>query len=187
MGNCFPGLDMDVRNLDRRFFPGLVFEFISDGDTPEPNRLGALLLYPDGRGDPELQPEYLDQLGPADRALIAPLRADLFKRLIGDLQDQLATGTWYLDWIEQGGKRISTKTPPPENLPFDGIVVWRLVRGLTPGEVSIGLGRAWCSGSRSSCGVEGLAPAVHRAAYRGAQSRLSAGRVDDEHVLALAA
>jgi hypothetical protein len=141
VGNCFPGLDMDLRNLDRRFFPGLVFEFVSDGDTPEPDRLGALLLYPDGRGDPELQPEYLDQLGPEDRALIAPLRATLFKQLIGDLQGKLASGTWYLDWIEQGGKRLSTRTPPPENLPLDGIVVWRLVRGLTPGEVTIGLSR----------------------------------------------
>lgn len=155
VGNCFPGLDMDVRNLDRRFFPGLVFEFISDGDTPEPNRLGALLLYPDGLGDPELQPEYLDQLGPADRALIAPLRAALFKRLIGDLQDQLATGTWYLDWIEQGGKRISTKTPPPENLPLDGIVVWRLVRGLIPGEVSIGLGRRGAPGRAAHVELKG--------------------------------
>src|SRR5215207_2128408 len=25
--NCFPGLEYDQRNLDKQFFPGLVFEF----------------------------------------------------------------------------------------------------------------------------------------------------------------
>ena len=29
VANCFPGLELDVRNLDRRFFPGLVFNFVS--------------------------------------------------------------------------------------------------------------------------------------------------------------
>src|SRR5580700_6276439 len=29
VGNCYPGLEFDHRNLDRRFFPGLVFEFVS--------------------------------------------------------------------------------------------------------------------------------------------------------------
>ena len=27
VGNCFPGLEFDHRNLDRRFFPGLVINF----------------------------------------------------------------------------------------------------------------------------------------------------------------
>lgn len=141
VANCFPGLDMDVRNLDRRFFPGLVFEFVSEGNIPEPDRLGALLLYPDGRGDSDLRPEYLDQLEPSDRTWIAPLRADLFGKLNGELQDQLANGTWYLDWVEQGGTRISMTEVRPEGppAPLDGLVVWRLVRGLTPGEVAIGL------------------------------------------------
>ena len=31
VGNCFPGLEFDHRNLDRRFFPGLIFNF---GVTP---------------------------------------------------------------------------------------------------------------------------------------------------------
>jgi len=131
VANCFPGLDMDVRNLDRRFFPGLVFEFVSEGNVPEPDRLGALLLYPDGRGDTDLRPEYLDQLGPSDRDLIAPLRAKLFEKLNGDLQTQLSEGSWYLDWIEQGGKRISTAEGEPgdKRTYLDGLVVWRLVRG----------------------------------------------------------
>ena len=28
VGNCFPGLEMDVRNLDRRFFPYLAVDFV---------------------------------------------------------------------------------------------------------------------------------------------------------------
>ena len=27
VGNCFPGLEFDHRNLDRRFFPGLIINF----------------------------------------------------------------------------------------------------------------------------------------------------------------
>ena len=149
VGNCFPGLDLDVRNLDRRFFPGLVFEFISSGNTPEPDRLGALLLYPDGRGDSDLRPEYLEQLEPKVRKWIAPLREDLFSRLNGDLQDKLADGVWYLDWIEQGGKRIPMgqhqADGPTEWL--DGMVVWRLVRGLTAGVVTVSLCRRGTSES----------------------------------------
>jgi hypothetical protein len=143
VGNCFPGLDMDVRNLDRRFFPGLVFEFVSSGYAPEPERMGALLLYPDGRGDTDLRPEYLNQLEPAVRAWLAPLREDLFARLTGDLQDTLADGSWYLDWIEQGGTRISMNQAQPDgsSAPLDGMTVWRIVRGLTPGEVTINLRR----------------------------------------------
>ena len=36
VANCFPGLELDVRNLDRRFFPGLVFEFVVRNDTGAP-------------------------------------------------------------------------------------------------------------------------------------------------------
>src|SRR5215472_5260807 len=35
VANCFPGLELDVRNLDRRFFPGLVFNFIDQGPNNE--------------------------------------------------------------------------------------------------------------------------------------------------------
>ena len=30
VGNCFPGLEADLRNLDRRFFPYLAVDFSSD-------------------------------------------------------------------------------------------------------------------------------------------------------------
>src|SRR5258708_2733625 len=36
VANCFPGLELDVRNLDRRFFPGLVFNFVEPADQRKP-------------------------------------------------------------------------------------------------------------------------------------------------------
>src|ERR1700681_366626 len=42
VGNCFPGLEFDHRNLDRRFFPGLIFNYgtipptLADVDPRDP-------------------------------------------------------------------------------------------------------------------------------------------------------
>lgn len=143
VGNCFPGLDLDLRNLDRRFFPGLVFEYVSAGNVDEPQRLGALLLYPDPRGDTDLQPEYLEQLDPSQHAMIAPLRKALYAALTQDLGTRLSAGTWYLDWVEQAGHRICMSQHQADGpmLPLDGLVVWRIVRGLEVGATSIGLRR----------------------------------------------
>ena len=33
VGNCFPGLEMDLRNLERRFFPFLEVDFIFDAQN----------------------------------------------------------------------------------------------------------------------------------------------------------
>jgi hypothetical protein len=33
VGNCFPGLEMDLRNLERRFFPFLQVDFLTDGQN----------------------------------------------------------------------------------------------------------------------------------------------------------
>src|SRR5438105_3441749 len=44
--NCAPGLEIDQKNLDRRFFPGLVFEFLLAGP-------GALLVHVD-EADPDI-------------------------------------------------------------------------------------------------------------------------------------
>ena len=43
VANCYPGLEYDHRNLDRRFFPGLVFEFVSQGDATAPSVILNLL------------------------------------------------------------------------------------------------------------------------------------------------
>ncbi len=141
VANCYPGLELDVRNLDRRFFPGLVFEFVARADTGSPyttpERYGALLSYVDIY-DPDLQ---LDT--PEARHL-----NDLLNNA-----SQLATGDWYLDWVEQAGRRItmSWRRPDPtredparrqhERTPLDGLFVWRLVRSLEQGPVKLGLAR----------------------------------------------
>ena len=78
VGNCFPGLEFDHRNLDRRFFPGLVFEF-SDG--------GVRLLEVDVN-DPDLDQK-------------------MRKTLTGTTGVKLGQGAWFLDKITQGGKVIS--------------------------------------------------------------------------------
>ncbi len=137
VANCFPGLDMDLRNLDRRFFPGLVFEFVSGQSDTDPWQ-GARLLYCDALGDPDLQPEYLDQLEqiPADylaglgvgfagvrRTIRKRQRALLAQLHDPDLRDDFnsgaveltrppagatpADGAWFLDWIQQGRTRIA--------------------------------------------------------------------------------
>ena len=117
VANCFPGLEIDIRNLDRRFFPGLVFEFISEG---------ARLAYVDVYEDPDLKSD-----DAAAQKLYLQLSDD-------DLQDTLSKGHWYLDWIEQGGKRMSMHW---QGEPLGDIFVWRLVRSLAPGPMSIGLQR----------------------------------------------
>jgi len=147
VGNCYPGLDTDLRNLDRRFFPGLVFEFVArrDTDAPytEPHRYGAWLSYIDNWGDPDLQPEYVRGLDEPDRKWVAPLAGPLLDALKGTVGETLSVGIWYIDWIEQHGKRISMneRLPDGSTRPLDGLFVWRLVRGIERGPVTIGLGR----------------------------------------------
>src|SRR5262249_1318232 len=146
VSNCYPGLDTDVRNLDRRFFPGLVFEFVARRDTDrpytEPMRYGALLAYVDHWGDPDLQPQYLLTLPDNVRKEIQDLSTDLLKMLRGAQGDALRKNEWYLDWIEQHGKRITMdRLDTTPATPLDGLFVWRLVRGLEPGPVTIGLVR----------------------------------------------
>ncbi len=121
VANCFPGLEFDVRSLDRRFFPGILFDFIPapwypDPDTPN-NQQGARVAYADYQLDPML---------PEDSP--EPWIQNLLGQLAG-LQTQLQTGRWYLDWVEQCGKRIEMYQDT-NGLPYDGTMVWRLVRGL---------------------------------------------------------
>ena len=40
VGNCYPGLEFDIRQLDVRFFPGLTFEFLRQLNGPEGGALG---------------------------------------------------------------------------------------------------------------------------------------------------
>jgi hypothetical protein len=134
VANCYPGLELDVRNLDRRFFPGLVFEFVARDDNQaaytEPAwRYGAWLNFVDYLLDPDLQSE-----------------DPTVKKLLLDIMLQAGTlggsNDWYLEWIQQKGKRISMRDYSPDgDYPLDGLYVWRLVRGLEPGPLTIALKR----------------------------------------------
>ena len=63
VANCFPGLELDVRNLDGRFFPGLLFRVVTAPAAPVPealpNQAGIRLAYVDYQNDPML-PERSD-------------------------------------------------------------------------------------------------------------------------------
>jgi hypothetical protein len=133
VANCFPGLELDVRNLDRRFFPGLVFNFVTPaGEKPRGMHYGAKLAYvdvpedPDLGLDPDTAARLFDSLG-ITREEIQKLYDDITNK-----SDQLSDGKWYLDWVKQGKARLSVGS-------LDGAEVWRMLRGLEPGRVEIGL------------------------------------------------
>src|SRR5579871_5576106 len=120
VANCYPGLEYDHRNLDRRFFPGLVIEYISQGDASSPAVAlqGARLVEVDTT-DPELrtnEPRYQKRAA----KLAAQLRGVDGDRLGGP------GAPWFIESINQGGKEIACYGGPEGNL--DGMVIWRLVR-----------------------------------------------------------
>jgi hypothetical protein len=134
MANCFPGLEIDVRNLDRRFFSGLVFNFVESSDDAEndPNA-GAKLAYVDALEDPDLQlSSAATQYRLYQVLKIDPKVAQALYDKLTDPNCLPTTVNWYLDWLQVGNKRISTRG-------LTGSVVWRLVRGLEQGPVSIKL------------------------------------------------
>ncbi len=139
VGNCFPGLEFDQRNLDRRFFPGLVFEFIeSDSPTSTIVRRGARLLNLEFR-DPDLN----QSNNPALNDVAQQLRAALQGAAGTALSDGSATSFWYLDTLEQQGISIPLFDLAADGTkqPLSGLIVWRLVRSLEPGLVKIKLVR----------------------------------------------
>ncbi|KIC41852.1 hypothetical protein RA27_00040 [Ruegeria sp. ANG-R] len=135
VGNCFPGLEMDVRNLDRRFFPGLVFNAARVPLNPVPeapkNSQGFHLVFVDYFYDPMLpdnSPEEWVQT--------------LLEAYSGDVGANLSQGRWFLSWVEQSGKRITFKEE--DGTPYDGLMIWRFIRSLEHGDdkpVSIALER----------------------------------------------
>lgn len=131
VGNCFPGLEWDVRALDGRFFPGLLFWVVADPLLPVPeapkNQAGILLRELDYLRDPML-PERSPE--PWVQRLLA---------IYGGPQGvALASGRWYLQFIEQGGKHIDCVDA--QGAPLDGELVWRFLRSVAPeGRLRIGL------------------------------------------------
>lgn len=142
VGNCYPGLEMHVRSLDARFFPGLLLVFPDLRDNPpatqDPQREGAKLVYVDN-ADPAIYPPRADD----------PLALALYDDLLGGGGKAaiLSEGTWFLDAVEQGGKTIRMyrsardKDGQRVELPLGGLYVWRIVRSLAPAPVTITLVR----------------------------------------------
>jgi hypothetical protein len=133
VGNCFPGLEMDVRDLDRRFFPGLVFNAVRVPLNPAPeapeNTEGFHLVYVDYIYDPML---------PADSA--QPWVQMLLGDYTGALGTQLSQGRWFLSWVKQADRKITMYDR--DGAPIDGMTVWRFIRSLETGgdqPITIGL------------------------------------------------
>ncbi len=124
VANCFPGLEFDHRNLDRRFFPGLVVEF-ADPLVAQPS-MGAVVVAVD-LDDPVLagaaagDPDLADDLA----ALSADMAAD--------------DRSWWIVRIAQGGVVIDPGAI--RGLGLDSIGTWRVVRSLEPGPVQVVLNR----------------------------------------------
>ncbi len=118
VGNCYPGLEYDHRNLDRRFFPGLVFEFVSQTDAADANSMLAGIR--------------LVSLDPTDPELRKPRAQELASKLNGKEGKAMGSGSWFIDEIEQGGVTLRTYTTNKESakVPLDGMVVYHFVRGL---------------------------------------------------------
>jgi hypothetical protein len=125
VANCFPGLELDVRALEGRFFPGLLFWVVAAPVAPVagaiPNQAGIHLKYLDYEADPML-PERSDE----------PWVQKLLETYQGDTGIALSAGRWYLYWIEQGGKRIPCQDA--EGNAYDGELIWRFIRCLAPDE-----------------------------------------------------
>lgn len=119
VGNCYPGLEYDHRNLDRRFFPGLLVDFVAAG-THQGIRVAAVaandpgLLTPPA-GDKELRPKLQ-----ADLAALAASK----KR------------PWFVNKVSQGDTHIELRD---DTGPLDGATCWRLIRSLRPGRVTLEL------------------------------------------------
>jgi len=125
VGNCFPGLEMDVRALDGRFFPGLLFWVVTEPVAPVPeavpDQAGIRLKYLDYETDPML-PER------SPEAWVQTLLATYG----GATGIAMSDGRWYLHWIEQGGNRIPCHEP--DGQACDGELLWRFIRCLAPDE-----------------------------------------------------
>ena len=123
VANCFPGLELDVRNLDRRFFPGLVFEFIENGA-----RLAYIELYQ----DPDLTLEEKKDAASRLYKQLSKFQAKIDKDESDAMEkakehsidpETIDLGSWFLDSIKENGKTIKVGK-------FDDVTVWRIVRGL---------------------------------------------------------
>ena len=129
VGNCFPGLEFDLRQLDVRFFPGLVFDFLGVTPAGPDGTQGARLLYCDPGDDP-IVADSATRDGPA-------WITDLKRQYAGPEGSALGSGTWYLHFVEQDGKRImlydySLYQNAASLVPYEGETAWWIIRLIEP-------------------------------------------------------
>ena len=122
VGNCYPGLEFDLRQLDTRFFPGLTFEFLGIEPSGPDGTQGAHLVNADVESDPIFQD---------DRPWLAALK----KQLNGPEGAALGSGDWYLHWVEQYGKRIelydfAVFQNATYLVPYEGETCWWVIRSV---------------------------------------------------------
>ncbi len=120
VGNCFPGLEFDLRQLDVRFFPGLTFAFPGITPAGPDGTQGAQLVIADTEADPIFNEPH-------------PWLADLKTQLNGPEGAALGSGQWYLHWVEQYGKRIelydfTVWQNGVFRVPYEGEIAWWIIR-----------------------------------------------------------
>lgn len=145
VGNCFPGLEFDLRQLDVRFFPGLVFEFPGVTPAGPDGTQGAKLLYADPGGDPIIA----DAVSTEGPEWVTALK----RQFAGPEGSALGGGTWYLHFVEQDGKRImmydySLYQNAASLIPYEGETVWWIIRLIEPEKpLTIALSQRGADGS----------------------------------------
>jgi Ferritin-like len=137
VANCFPGLEFDVRTLETRFFPGLLFRFITVPLQAEVGTIadqqGVRLLYIDYLLDPML-PETSEEKWVQELLTKYDANSEFASAIAA------SDSRWYLDWIEQGPHRLSMSDA--QGAYYSCETAWRFIRGLEPeGELRIGLVR----------------------------------------------
>jgi hypothetical protein len=135
VGNCYPGLEYDHRNLDRRFFPGLLVDYVSEGAERGIIRVTAVVA-----DDPGLQAPPTSDPGLRRIDFSKPPRTDLGAQLRSDLANlpRPATGAWFIEAVTQANKRIALADDDGAPL-FDLGTCWRLIRSLRHDLVTLSL------------------------------------------------
>jgi hypothetical protein len=119
VANCYPGLEYDHRNLDCRFFPGLLVTYIADGAQRGIKVVDIVPNDPALRLPPDGNTANAQQLATQLNTLATAFRTG---------------GDWFVTTISQGA-RITLTDDSARRL--DGETAWRMVRSLRPGPVTI--------------------------------------------------
>ncbi len=124
VGNCYPGLEFDLRQLDVRFFPGLTFDFLGAEPSGLDGTQGVHLINADVTSDPIFN---------GNEPWIMALKA----QLNGPAGSALGSGDWYLHSIEQHGRKIDLYDFTIfQNLvqmtPYEGETCWWVIRSIEP-------------------------------------------------------